>query len=143
MKHFFDMMITVIVGFVTGVFHGKGNALQFIKGLAKNSVKEKPSEYFGQTRIEMCRRKRSNRIRDAFYKNGLPYIRHSLCRGSPLRCYFVKFTVMEQISLLVPTLIFGPQIPAPEVTMLCMLPIFLQPQEFSQNRWIMRFPGKI
>lgn len=142
MKHFFDMMITVIVGFVTGVFHGKGNALQFIKGLAKNSVKEKPAEYFGQTRIEMCR-KRSNRIWDVFYKNGLPYIRQSLCRGSPLRCYFVKFTVMEQISLLVPTLIFGPQIPAPEVTMLCMLPIFLQPQEFSQNRWIMRFPGKI
>lgn len=143
MKHFFDMMITVIVGFVTGVFHGKGNVLQLIKGLAKNSVEEKPSEYFGQTRIEICRRKRSNRMRDVFYKNGLPYIRQSLCRGSPLRCYFVKFTVMEQISLLVPTLIFGPQIPAPEVTMLCMLPIFLQPQEFSQNRWIMRFPGKI
>ena len=30
--------------------------------------------------------------------------------------------VMGQISLLVPTRMFGPQIPAPEVTMLCMEP---------------------
>ena len=38
MKHFFDMMMTVMVGFVTGVFCGKGNALQFVKVLVSGQA---------------------------------------------------------------------------------------------------------
>ena len=38
MKHFFDMMMTVMVGFVTGVFCGKGNVLQFVKVLVSGQA---------------------------------------------------------------------------------------------------------
>ena len=37
---------------------------------------------------------------------------------------YVRSTVIEQISLSVPTRMFGPQMPAPEVTILCMESFF-------------------
>ena len=129
MKHFFDMMMTVMVGFVTGVFRGKGNALQFVKVLVSGQIagaqtwlsagcSEGPCSVRGKSvsgkllqkmtsvkmhgaakvkrevtaagmrgkkrnRIRDVFHKNSNRIRDVYYKKGLPYMRQSVCRGSP------------------------------------------------------------
>ena len=141
MKHFFDMMMTVMVGFVTGVFCGKGNALQIVKVLVsgqaagaqtwlrsgcsegpcsvreksisgkllqkmtseemhaadaekrkvtaaemrgKNSNRIRDVFYKRSNRIRDVFHKNSNRIRDVYFKKGLPYMRQSVCRGSPL-----------------------------------------------------------
>ena len=54
---------------------------------------------------------------------------------------YLKCIIISQISLFVPTRMFGPKSPTPEVTMLCISPFFRYPHAFSHISLIVRFPG--
>lgn len=141
--HFY-MMITGVICFCVKMFRGEKVLFQSDNRKLKVLEILEIEKNSGKVKIGG---KEVYKPGDRNKKRKLPCMNLETCRGSPevylknhshnlqtlpcgifcslSACYGpvqTKFTVMEQISLFVPTRIFGPQIPVPEVTILCIGP---------------------